>query len=221
MYPNCVPDITMLVQAVLQVFCSQYCFTIRCQSQKRKMIQSNIYRILPKVHVIYTFNTICKQTIMIQVQAIQIFCSQGSIGLQSASRKRDTTATSLTNRKKIYGSALILFMLSLYINLEQFLAVYKRNGQTYVWSWGHKNQLWSCISKATFGFLPAAALVILPLVPLATIEPWTVLAANDTIGKNIGTIGKNERCTRQLNHWYMLNCFLIWHHFPSVILPAL
>ena len=113
MYPNCVPDITMLVQVVLQVFCSQYCFTIRCQSQKRKMIQSNIYRILPKVHVIYTFNTICKQTIMIQVQAIQIFCSQGSIGLQSTSRKRDTTATSLTNRKKIYGSALILFMLSL------------------------------------------------------------------------------------------------------------
>ena len=70
------------------------------------------------------------------------------------------------------------------------------------------------ITMATFGFLPMVPLVILPLVPLeplATIEPWIVSAANyangtigratgayGTIGKNVDTIGKNERCTRQL-----------------------
>ena len=27
MYPNCVPDIMILPQAVLQIFCSQGCFT--------------------------------------------------------------------------------------------------------------------------------------------------------------------------------------------------
>ena len=62
----------------------------RCQSQKRDLIQSNIYNNLSKVtQVIYTLNTICKQIIIVLVQAIlQIFCWQGSICIQCISRKR-------------------------------------------------------------------------------------------------------------------------------------
>ena len=53
-------------------------------------IQSNIDRILPKVNqVIYTLDTICEPDIMILAQAVlQLFCRQGSIGLQYISRKR-------------------------------------------------------------------------------------------------------------------------------------
>ena len=56
----------------------------KCQSRKWEIIQSNIYRILPKVNqVIYTLNTIYEANIMILAQAVlQIFCRQGSIGLQ-------------------------------------------------------------------------------------------------------------------------------------------
>ena len=55
------------------------------------MIQPNIYRILSKVnHVIYTLDTICEQNIMILAQVVlQLFCRQGSIGLQRLSRKRE------------------------------------------------------------------------------------------------------------------------------------
>ena len=50
---------------------------------------SNIYRILPKVNqVIYTMDTIYEPNIMILALAVlQIFYSQGSIGLQWESRK--------------------------------------------------------------------------------------------------------------------------------------
>ena len=66
MHPNCIPDIMILAQAVLQIFCSQGCFTIQKASQKREIIQSNIYRILPKINqVIYTLDTICEPNIMV------------------------------------------------------------------------------------------------------------------------------------------------------------
>ena len=63
----------------------------RCQGQKRGIIQSNIYRILPKVNqVIYTVDTICVPTNMILAQILlQMFCWQGSIGLQSILKKRE------------------------------------------------------------------------------------------------------------------------------------
>ena len=56
----------------------------KCQSRKRKIIKSNCFGILPKVNqVIYTLDTICEPNIMILAQAVlDIFCSQGSIGLQ-------------------------------------------------------------------------------------------------------------------------------------------
>ena len=61
MYPNCVPNIMILVQAVLQIFCSQGCFTTQnAKSRKREIIQSNSFGILPNVNqVIYTLDTIC------------------------------------------------------------------------------------------------------------------------------------------------------------------
>ena len=39
----------ILAQAVLQIFCSQDCFTIQDASQERDIIQSNINNKLPKV----------------------------------------------------------------------------------------------------------------------------------------------------------------------------
>ena len=50
---------------------------------KREIIQSLIYRILPKVdQVIYTLDTIYDSNIMTLAQAVlEIFCSQASIGL--------------------------------------------------------------------------------------------------------------------------------------------
>ena len=85
-----VPNIMVLAQAVLQIFCWQGSIGLQCISQKREIIQPNIYRILPKVNkVIYTLNTICVPNSMILAQAVlQLFCWQGSIGLQCISRKR-------------------------------------------------------------------------------------------------------------------------------------
>ena len=50
---------------------------------------SNSFGILPKVNqVIYTLDTICEPNIMILAKAVlEIFCSQGSIGLQWESQK--------------------------------------------------------------------------------------------------------------------------------------
>ena len=59
------------------------------QSLKRVMIQSNIYRILPKVNkVIYTLDTTCMPNIMTLAQAVlQIFCSQGPLWIKYLSLK--------------------------------------------------------------------------------------------------------------------------------------
>ena len=71
MYPNCMPDVLILAEAVLQIFCWQSCFTIKCQSRKREIIQPNIYRLLPKVNqVIYTMATVYMPNIMILAQAV-------------------------------------------------------------------------------------------------------------------------------------------------------
>ena len=89
MYSNCLPDIMIQAQMLLQIFCSQGCFTIQNASQKRGIIQPNIYRILLKVNqVMYTLDPIYMPNIMILAQAVlQIFCSQCSIRLQCKSRK--------------------------------------------------------------------------------------------------------------------------------------
>ena len=138
----CMPNITTLAQAVLQILCSQGHLWVKCQSLKRGTIQSNFDRILWKVNqVIYIMYPklyawshdpsssgspdslftmllyytkwqsrkreifqsnsfgilpnvsqviyILEQNIMILAQAVlEIFCSQGSIGLQWESRKK-------------------------------------------------------------------------------------------------------------------------------------
>ena len=91
MYRNSVPDIMIQAQAVLKLFCWHNCFTVqKAKVRKREIIQPNIYRILSKVNqVIYTLDTICEPYIMILAQAVlQLFCWQGSIGLQRVSRNR-------------------------------------------------------------------------------------------------------------------------------------
>ena len=53
------------------------------KKMKREIIQSLIYKILPKVNqVVYTLDTIYDSNIMTLAQAVlEIFCSQASIGL--------------------------------------------------------------------------------------------------------------------------------------------
>ena len=86
----CEPNIMILAQGVLEIFCWQGSIGLQCVSRKREIIKPNIDRILPKVNqVIYTLDSICEPNIMILAQAVlQIFCWQGSIGLQYISRKR-------------------------------------------------------------------------------------------------------------------------------------
>ena len=61
MHPNCIPDIMILAQAVLQIFMSQDYFNIQNASQKRDIIQSNIHKNFPNVNqVLYTFDTNCR-----------------------------------------------------------------------------------------------------------------------------------------------------------------
>ena len=84
MYPNCMPDILILAQAVLQILMfTRLLYYINCQSRIREIIQSNIERILRKVNqIVYTLDTICEPNIMTLAQAVlEIFCSQGPIGL--------------------------------------------------------------------------------------------------------------------------------------------
>ena len=71
-----------LAQVVLETFCSQDKLGYDEKKMKREIIQSLIYKILPKVRVVYTLDTIYDSNIMTLAQAIlEIFCSQASIGL--------------------------------------------------------------------------------------------------------------------------------------------
>ena len=91
---------------------------------KSEVIQSNIYRILPKVNqkVIYTMDTTCEPNIIILAQTIlEIICSQGSIGLRwergrKTSKKRGIRTTILTDKKKI--RVCLFFMLNPHIKFQ-------------------------------------------------------------------------------------------------------
>ena len=63
----------------------------KCQSRKREIIQSNIYRILLIVNqVVYTLDSICEPNIMTLAQAVlQIFCSHGPLWVKCLSPKRE------------------------------------------------------------------------------------------------------------------------------------
>ena len=81
----------------------------KCQRRKSEIIQSNSFGNLLKVNqFIYTLDTICEPNIMILAQPIlEIFSSQGSIGLywqskKETSKKGHNSATkSPTEKKKI------------------------------------------------------------------------------------------------------------------------
>ena len=92
MYPNSMPAIMILAQAVIQIFCSQYPLWVICLSLKRGIILLNIHRILWKVNQIICImypNSRSMPDIMILAQVVlQIFCWQGCIGLQYISWKR-------------------------------------------------------------------------------------------------------------------------------------
>ena len=62
----------------------------KCQRWKRETLQSNIYRILPKVNqVMYMLDTICNSNILILAQAVlEIFCSQDPLWVKCESLKR-------------------------------------------------------------------------------------------------------------------------------------
>ena len=71
------PDSVRLAQVVLQIILlTRLLYYTKCQSRKRVIIQSNIYRILAKLNqVIYALDTICMPKIMIIAQAVlQVFC---------------------------------------------------------------------------------------------------------------------------------------------------
>ena len=86
------PNIMILAQAVLQIFCSQGPPWVRCCSLKREIIQSNIHRNLCKnnqvIYIIYMY-PICMTNIMILAQAVlKIFYSQGPSWVRCRSLKR-------------------------------------------------------------------------------------------------------------------------------------
>ena len=75
MYPNSMPDIMILAQAVLQIFVDKMLYYTKCQSRNREIIQPNINRLSPKVNqVIYTLHTICEPNIMILAQGVLQIC---------------------------------------------------------------------------------------------------------------------------------------------------
>ena len=60
------PDIIILAQAVLQIFCSQSCFTIHMPKSEKGDNSVKYVQNLPKVNqVIYILDTICESNIMI------------------------------------------------------------------------------------------------------------------------------------------------------------
>ena len=85
-YTICLPNIMILAQAVLEIFCSQGPLWVKCISLKRGIIQSKFDRILWKVNqVIYIMYPNCMAYIKILAQALlQIFCSQSCSTTQNA-----------------------------------------------------------------------------------------------------------------------------------------
>ena len=79
----CDSNIMTLAQAVLEKLCSQASIRFLLEKSKREIIQSLIYRILPKINqVIYTLYTICDPNIMTLAQVVlEMFRPQASIGL--------------------------------------------------------------------------------------------------------------------------------------------
>ena len=80
------PNIMILTQGVLEIFCLQCTLWGKCLSLKRGVIQSNVEGILCIVNqVICIMYPNCIPNIMILVQTVlQIFCSHGCLTTQNA-----------------------------------------------------------------------------------------------------------------------------------------
>ena len=92
-----------LALAVLEIFCSKASIGLKCVKWKREIIQSWIYRILPKVNrIIYTLDTIYDPNIMTLAQAVlEVFCSQASIWvIMSKMEKGNNSVMDLQNFTK-------------------------------------------------------------------------------------------------------------------------
>ena len=77
MYPNCMPDIISLVQAVLQTFCSQSCFSTKyAKLRKGRQFSQILTEFCQKlIRSSYTLRTIYMPNIKILTQGdLQIFC---------------------------------------------------------------------------------------------------------------------------------------------------
>ena len=83
---NCMPNIIILAQVVLQLLQSQGPLWVKCLSLKRDMTQSNIHKIFRKVNqVIYIMDPNCMPNARILAQAfLQIFMSQGCFTIRNA-----------------------------------------------------------------------------------------------------------------------------------------
>ena len=110
MYPNCMPDIMFLSQAV--ILFKRLLYYIRCQ---RDIIQPNITEFcqeLIRSPAPWT-QSACQIHCMDMILAkgvLQIFCSQGSIGLQLHKSKGRNSATSPTEKKKSVPLFFMLFI---------------------------------------------------------------------------------------------------------------
>ena len=81
-YPNCMPDTMILAQALF----TRLLYYTKCQRQKKEIIQSKIYIILPKVNQVIVTNLWAKYH---DPQAVlQIFCSQGPLWVKGLNLKR-------------------------------------------------------------------------------------------------------------------------------------
>ena len=86
MYPNCVPDIMILDQTVLQFFFVHKVALIQKMTKSEQGLNSVKYleNFANFNQFIYTLDTNCEPNIMTLAQVVlERYCSQGDIGLKS------------------------------------------------------------------------------------------------------------------------------------------
>ena len=110
MYPNSTPDIMILTQAVLQIFCWQYCFTIQNAKVGKGREFSQIFTEFCQklIRSCTPWTQSLNQYIMILSQAVRhVFCWQCSVCLQLQSKTHRKGGVTLQHqvqrkRKKIW-----------------------------------------------------------------------------------------------------------------------
>ena len=116
MYPKFMPDIMILPEAVLQIFCSQCCFTTQNAKGVKGRVFSQIFTEF--CQKLIRSSTPWTQTLMLNImilaQAIlQIFCSQGPLWVKRLSEKGNNSVRFRPN-----------FMKSLSVDLHHVSKMY-------------------------------------------------------------------------------------------------